>query len=850
MTSFYNGGTSQEIFNLIGQAAALEDIIDAITAWLGDKIPDALVSVMLYSEQEQTLNLIKEPAYFSREYVEALKDLKIGPNVGACGAAAYHRRLVVCEDLLNDPNWVAYKDLVKQNGLRACWSVPIANGSGKLFGSFGTYYRSIKSPTPNEIDLLQYAASLIALTFELYEERKKRNQLKDKYQSFFSFHPDAIFEHNLDGNIVDANLATKFFNEVGVKSHIGTKIDHFIEPEHRPLALEAFEQAKHGLTGHLEVQAHNSAGQKYWLDLTFLPIKVNEEIVGIFSVARDITERYQNNEMLRLMKRSVDANPHGIILTSAENDQPIEYFNPAFEQITGYSLEELKGKNCRILQGPDTSTESVQQISEAIQNKSEIKIILKNYRKDGHWFWNKLNLGPVFDENHKCTHFIAIQQDVSQHVAQQELIAYQESHDHLTGFINNKLFEEVVQEKLHLAQSGSANLVLLYLDLDDFEPLNQSLGHDIGDKILKLVGNRLSQNLEPEDVISRFSGDEFAILLTQMTDLKQVAVRAEEIIAGLSQPFHVDGYDIHLSASIGVADADPDIKCVKQFINAAKDAMRDANAEGGNTWHWYNFTKEPLPKVDYVQLRHELMVALHEQQFKLFYQPILDSETGKVKCLEALIRWQHPEKGFISPADFIPFAERTGQIVSIGEWVLRQACEEVKAWNMQHETQISVAVNLSPLQFKRSGFLSDLQQLLAEIEFPHELLKLEVTESMLIASGDKSIEILKNVRALGIKVSVDDFGTGYSSLSYLRSLPIDEIKLDRSFVQHLPGNPRDEAIIEAMITLAHKLDLEVVAEGIENPEQAECLKSHHCDYLQGFYYAKPARLNQLELISS
>lgn len=307
---------------------------------------------------------------------------------------------------------------------------------------------------------------------------------------------------------------------------------------------------------------------------------MNEEIVGIFSVARDITERYQNNEMLRLMKRSVDANPHGIILTSAENDQPIEYVNPAFEQITGYSLEELKGKNCRILQGPDTSAESVQQISEAIQNKSEIKIILKNYRKDGHWFWNKLNLGPVFDENHKCTHFIAIQQDVSQHVAQQELIAYQESHDHLTGFINNKLFEEVIQEKLHLAQTGSANLVLLYLDLDDFEPLNQSLGHDIGDKILKLVGNRLSQCLEPEDVISRFSGDEFAILLTQMTDLKQVAVRAEEIIAGLSQPFHVDGYDIHLSASIGVADADPDIKCVKQFINAAKDAMRDANAEG------------------------------------------------------------------------------------------------------------------------------------------------------------------------------------------------------------------------------------------------------------------------------
>lgn len=847
MTSYYKGSTSQKIFNLIGQAAALEEIIEAITTWLDEKIPDALVSVMLYSEQEQTLNLINHPDYFSENYLNKLRDLKIAPNVGACGAAAFYRRLVVCEDLLTHPNWTAYKQDIEQENLRSCWSVPIANGKEKLYGTFGTYYRTVKSPTPYEIELIQYAASLLALTFELYEERQKRIQLKDKYQSFFSFHPDAIFEHDLEGRIADANLAANIFNKAGIRSHIGNRIDHFIEDQDHPRVLDAFEQAKQGRPGHLEVQAHNSAGKKYWVDLTLLPIKENQEVSGIFTVARDISERYQKDEMLRLMQRSVDANPHGMILTSADHDQPIVYVNPAFEHVTGYSLAEVKGQNCRILQGPDTAAESIQLIRQAIQNQSEIKVTLKNYRKDGSWFWNKLNLAPVFDEKHNCTHFIAIQQDISQQIAQQELIAYQESHDHLTGFINHTLFEEILEPKLTAVQTATHHLVLLYLNLDDFKPLNQSLGHEIGDKILKLVADRLTNLLGPEDLISRFAGDEFAILLSYQ-NLKLVTLFVEQIITELSQPFHMDGYDIHLSASIGVVDADPDFKSAKQFLNAAKEAMRDANAEGGNTWHWYNFNKTHLPKIDYVRLRHELMVALNEQQFKLFYQPILDSQTGQVKCLEALIRWQHPQKGMIAPVDFIPFAESTGQIVAIGEWVLKQACQEVKAWNLEHQTRLSVAVNLSPLQFKRSSFFSDLKHMLAETAFPTELLKLEVTESMLIASRDKSIEILQNIRALGIRVSVDDFGTGYSSLSYLRNLPIDEIKLDRSFVKDLPANAKDEAIVEAIITLAHKIDLQVVAEGIENLEQARCLQSHHCDYLQGFHYARPAELHQLELI--
>ena len=246
-------------------------------------------------------------------------------------------------------------------------------------------------------------------------------------------------------------------------------------------------------------------------------------------------------------------------------------------------------------------------------------------------------------------------------------------------------------------------------------------------------------------------------------------------------------------------------------------------------------------------MRHELMVALEEEQFRLVYQPIIDSSSGQLKSVEALIRWQHPQRGLVSPVDFIPFAERTGQVVAIGQWVLRQVCQDIVAWNQQYSAALTVAVNLSPLQFRRVDFLLDLQQTLADTHLAPELLKIEVTETMLVAGVDRSLEILEAIRKLGVRVSVDDFGTGYSSLSYLRTLPIDEIKLDRGFIEHLPGNEKDVAIVSAIIFMAHKLGLQVVAEGIETQAQAQFLREYECDYFQGYYFARPASLDQLKL---
>ena len=845
MSQTANDLDTQTIFNLIGQHADLTVIFHTVSEWLEARIPNSMVSIMLYSETEQTLNLISGTEHFSNRYKEAITDLKIGPNVGACGAAAFHRKLIICENLAIDKNWEFLKNLIQEENLNACWSTPIINVQGKLYGTFGTYYRSPKCPNDTHIKLIRHAASLVALSMDLHAERQQRLALNDKYRSFFTYHPDAIFEHNLEGIIIDVNLASKDLSKFSLEQTLGLHFSKFICAESQSIAQTAFEKAVKGNGQHLEIQALNALGECHWLDVTYLPIKQAEQVVGVFGIARDITDRRETEEMLRLLKRSVDANPHGIVLANATQNQAIEYVNPAFESLTGYTKEEVIGQNCRFLQGPDTEPETVNKIQNAIKEQQEIQVVLKNYRKDGSWFWNQLILGPVFDDKNFCTHFIGIQQDITQQRANSEYIERQQTHDNLTGLINHHTFEETLDVAFCIQHESHQSLIVMYIDLDDFQPLNQSLGHLIGDQLLSAVANRLRQVIQEEDVVSHFSGDEFAILLNKCHDLKEVAVIAERILKSLSVPFDIDNHKIHISASIGIADNDPQIEKSKQLLHHAIHAMSEAKKEGGNTWHWYAFNATRTPKIDYVHMRHELMLALEEKQFKLVYQPVIDADSGQLKSVEALIRWQHPQRGLISPADFIPFAERTGQIVVIGQWVLQQACQDIVEWNKKHAATLSVAVNLSPLQFRRTGFLHDLQKTLADTQLPPELLKIEVTETMLIAGADRSSEILNAVRDLGVKVSVDDFGTGYSSLSYLRTLPIDEIKLDRGFIEHLPENEKDGAIVAAIIVMAHKLGLQVVAEGIETQAQAQFLRKYQCDYFQGYIIAKAASLAEL-----
>lgn len=847
MENVFNNYDTYHIFDLIGQHSELKLILNTISEWLEFYIPDALVTIMLYSKQEQTLTLVSGKQHFSKQYCQALHAFKIGPHQGSCGTAAFLRKLVISSNLLEDLNWTSYRALIQAERLASCWSMPIVSATGILYGTFATYYRNLTLPTEDNISFLQKAAALVALAIELDDERQQKIALNEKYSSFYTYHPDVVFELDIHGYMLNTNIACFKILGFSEKQIQGQHYRVFVPVEYHELINTAFAEALQGKAQHYEIPAYHASGKMIWLDLTNLPIIQHQKVTGVFGIARDITSGRKNKETLRLLKRGVDTSPNGIFITEASEKMSIVYVNPAFLKLTGYMEEEVLGRTFTFLQGPDTNQDDISLIKQAVKEQKEVQVTLKNYCKNGSWFWSRLMLGPVLDQEGNCTHFLGVQEDFTLQRIHEEYLEYQNSYDHLTSLPNQVTFENLLEQAFEKQQHSPLSLVLFYIDLDDFRSMNDSLGYLVGDKIIKNIASRLQEVLQPGEVLSRYAEDEFVLLITGLHDKTEVINVAEKILDLISQIFQVDEHTLHLSASIGIVSNSSSIKCSSELLYQSVRAMREAKKKGRNTWHWYEEAHKNSPKIDYAQLRLELLEAVKEKQFILFYQPLIQPLTGMVKGVEALIRWYHPQRGYIFPDVFIPLAERTGQIVAIGRWVLEKACVDMAEWNKVHGSYLTVSVNISPLQFGRTGFLEGLKHVLEISQLPAELLKIEITESVIINGTDRAIEILKSISALGVQVAIDDFGTGYSSLSYLRRLPIHQIKLDRSFIENLNSNHQDAAIVNTIIQLAHQLNLEVVAEGVETLEQVRLLHQQGCDLLQGYFYARPAPITDLNL---
>ncbi|HSP58994.1 MAG TPA: EAL domain-containing protein, partial [Halomonas sp.] len=438
-----------------------------------------------------------------------------------------------------------------------------------------------------------------------------------------------------------------------------------------------------------------------------------------------------------------------------------------------------------------------------------------------------------------------IAKDISERKVYEAQLSYHASHDALTGLANRSLFEDRLAHDFALARRHGHRLAVLFVDLDDFKPINDSLGHALGDKVLIEVANRLSAGMRPGDTLARLGGDEFVVLLPDLTDEQQALQMAERLLPLVAQPYCINDLELHLTCSIGIAVSDGDTEHSMMLIQQADMAMYKAKRQGRNAYQW--FTREITAKVnERVALRNELQEAIDKQQLELHYQPLLDRE-GEVASVEALLRWKHPAKGYIPPDVFIPLAEETGQIMPISQWVLERACLDMRHLEATGHGALCVAVNLSPLQFHRSGFLTALGETLTATGLPAERLELELTEGILMDDTAGAIEILHALRAMGIEVAVDDFGTGFSSLSYLKHLPIGKVKIDRSFVKELAQRADDAAIAQGIISMAHHLGLDVVAEGIETSEQHGLLLRYGCDVFQGFLLARPMPLDRLKL---
>ena len=830
----------QEVHDLIAQQRPLQETLEAITTWVGSLLPDALVSIMLYDPESHTLSMMPT-SVFSTEYIQSLQGLSIGDGIGTCGTAASRRQLTITEDIPTDARWDlgTFRDIARREELRACWSMPILTREGQLLGTFATYYRHPASPPlPSQLTLKR-AASLAALAIVRDRDSQAHRRLSAWHDSLFTNHPDGVYELDLEGRFQRGNAALTRITGYPQDAVMGRHFNEFVDPAHREFTQTCFDIARQGGSHQYETVGTHRDGHPYRLEVLNFPVSVEGEVVGVYGICRDITTRKQEEEDRLLLERGVQATPNGVVMADASKpDMPMVYVNDSFCRLTGYTSEEVLGHNCRFLQGPDTDPEMLTIVRQAISKRQAAEITLRNYRKDGTPFWNHLSLSPVFDAKGVCTHYIGIQQDISRQREQEAQLAYHATHDELTGLPNRTAFDDQLEAAFERAQKAQEMLMVMHLDLDGFKAVNDGLGYHIGNELLVAVTERLRQVVDDDTALARLTGDEFALMFHGVGSYRDGTEMVDRVLSALSRPFVIEERPLHISASAGIASNDEEVTYAYELMQRADLAMADAKRQGRNTWHWYQGNQQRITE-DAVLLRHDLHTALRDDQFELYYQPIVEAVNGRIRGLEALIRWHHPERGMLSPSVFIPLAEQTGQIIPLGRWILQRACQDAAAMRAEGGLAVSVAVNISSLQFRRDGFLMDVRAALDNAGLPPELLELEVTESVLIDGAEPAIALISDLKAMGIRVALDDFGTGFSSLSYLRDLPIHKVKLDRAFIQDIATSRSNAAIVQGIITMAHHLDLVVVAEGIEEWEQQQDLIRRHCDLLQGFYFAKP-----------
>lgn len=658
---------------------------------------------------------------------------------------------------------------------------------------------------------------------------------------FFLLSHDLFFCIDLEGRFLQVNPAFENLLGYSADALVGRHCGKVVDVRDHLLIETMFERL---IQGHdvpiFEVRARSSSQALHWLEVD---PSLGDGVAYV--IARVVSDRKATESRLKLLERSVESSTNGMIIADAAHaDLPIVYVNTAFERITGYTREEALGRNCRFLQGDDTDPNTVKQLHRGVADGIEVHVVIRNYRRNGRPFWNDLYVSPVRDTLGQVTHLIGVQNDISEQREYQAQLAYNASHDALTGLPNRTLLTQRLEQGCLVARRYQRHLAVLFIDLDEFKPINDTLGHEVGDFILMEVAKRLEEELRPWDTVARFGSDEFVVLLPDLAHHSDVIQVVERILKRLATPYWHQGSELRITASIGGAMSDGTLSDPSQLIQQADLAMYKAKRRGRNTCQWY--TEDLNRKVsERVSLRNAMQYAIEQQQFELYFQPQMHGPSGKVVGVEALIRWPHPERGFIPPGDFIGLAEDTGQIIPISDWVLATACRVAKQLNELGLGRITMAVNVSPMHFQRPGFLETVERVLEESGLAPELLELELTEGVLMDSAEQAIQALQRIRQLGVHIAMDDFGTGFSSLSYLKRLPINRIKIDRSFVRDVITDRHDAAIIDGVVAMAGKMELEVLVEGVETAEQFAYLAQRHCDYLQGYYFARPMPLNAL-----
>ncbi|BBL72112.1 sensor domain-containing protein [Methylogaea oryzae] len=553
-------------------------------------------------------------------------------------------------------------------------------------------------------------------------------------------------------------------------------------------------------------------------------------------ILEDATERKVAEERLALADNVFEHAAEAIVITDRNNR--IMRVNPAFTRLTGYTAEQALGRDPSMLSSGRHDTAFYARMWAILLSSGEWSGEVWDRRRDGSVYPKWMTIKVVFEPGGKeVAYFIAVFSDISERLEAQDIIRHLAYYDALTDLPNRSLFVERLNQAVELAEQQDEGLAVMLFNIDRFKSINDTMGHRIGDDLLKHVGARLRDMQSPGNTVARMGGDEFAILLTDIKK-KPPASLMSQLHAQLQQPFHVGGYTFHLVFSAGISLYPADGGNAERLLKNADSAVHYAKQKGGGQFRFFTQQMQRLA-LEALHVEYELRLAMQRGELELHYQPQVDLRSGEMTGVESLLRWRHPEKGMIPPAKFIPVAEDSGLIIPISEWVLEAACRQAKQWQEQGLPPFTVGVNLSARQFERSDLLGLVESVLASTGLAPERLDLEITEGALMGDVESARYTLTALRAMGVKVSVDDFGTGYSSLAYLKAFPLSKLKIDQSFVRNLENDASNAAIAKAVISLSHSLGLTVVAEGVETLQQKEYLSACGCNIAQGYFYSRP-----------
>ncbi len=637
-----------------------------------------------------------------------------------------------------------------------------------------------------------------------------------------------IYKNGEPVDFVYLDVNASFERLTGLKDVVGKKVGSLI-PGIRKSNPELFaiygRVAAGGAPEHFETHVEMLG---IWFSISvYSPAK--NHFVAVFD---NITQRKEIEEALEressknsmLLRMASD----GIHIMDIEGN--IVLANDAFCNMLGYTMDEMQGMNVSRWDAQWSAIELKSRIDRLVRESESVVFETLHRRKDGCVIDVEINAVGVRVEGRMLLYASA--REITERKAAEAKIEFLAYNDALTGLPNRLLVKEHVEMAIPFAERAKTRIALLFLDLDNFKTVNDSLGHPVGDELLKAVASRLKECVRDTDMISRQGGDEFLILLPHVQDTEVITEVSENILEHLSDPFIVHGLELSTSFSLGIAVYPENGRDFETLLKKADTAMYKAKDAGKNTYRFHT-DEMSIDAIEYLQIRNNLRKALERGEFVLYYQPQVDLAGGGIVGTEALIRWNHPELGLVPPSRFIPVAEDSGLIVHIGEWVIREACRQAASWN------VAVAVNLSAVQFKRGDLVKTVSSALFDSGLDPVLLELELTESILIQDTENVLGTVRQLKALGVKLAIDDFGTGYSSLSYLKRFEVDKLKIDQSFVRDIASDPNDSAIVRAVIQMAHSLNLRAIAEGVENERELAVLRLQHCDEAQGYHFGRP-----------